>query len=91
MAENERSRPATNGPASETALSTTSDPTVETVDATAAFREAFAVLVRGKSLRRHLYLNLPAAERVVRQARARGDLADLVLVRLVPVGSVSDD
>ena len=49
------------------------------------FRTSFAVLVRGKSVRRHLYFNLPAAERAVKRARARGDRADLLLVELVPV------
>lgn len=50
-----------------------------------AFRNCFAVLVRGKTIRRHLYFNLPAAERAVKRARARGDAADMVLVMLVPV------
>ncbi|MBG6238376.1 hypothetical protein IWX78_001331 [Mycetocola sp. CAN_C7] len=49
------------------------------------FRNSYAVLVRGKSIRRHLYFNLPAAARAVNRALARGDKADLVLVRLVPV------
>lgn len=52
------------------------------------FRTSYAVLVRGKSVRRHLYFNLPAAERAVRRAEARGDRADMVLVQLVPVGDV---
>lgn len=64
-------------------------------DAAAKFRNAYAVLVRGKSVRRHLYLNLPAAERTVRRALDRGVPADLVLVRLMPVvdaaGVVVDD
>jgi len=55
--------------------------------AAARFRNAYAVLVRGKSVRRHLYLNLPAAERVVRRALDRGAAADMVLVRLVPVNA----
>ena len=49
------------------------------------FRDSYAVLVRGKTTRRHLYFNLPAAERAVRRALARGADADMVLVRLVPV------
>ena len=49
------------------------------------FRTSYAVLVRGKSVRRHLYFNLPAAERAVRRAHSRGDRADLLLVELVPV------
>lgn len=49
------------------------------------FRTSYAVLVRGKAVRRHLYFSLPAAERTVKRAEARGDRAELVLVRLVPV------
>lgn len=49
------------------------------------FRGCYAVLVRGKTVRRHLYFNLPAAERALRRARARGALAEMVLVRLEPV------
>jgi hypothetical protein len=58
-----------------------------TVESNAAsyFRNSYAVLVRGKSVRRHLYFNLPAAERAVKRALARGDKADLILVKLVPV------
>ena len=54
-------------------------------DAAGFFRHSYAVLVRGKTVRRHLYFNLPAAERTVKRALARGDRADLVLVQLVPV------
>lgn len=54
-------------------------------DAEAYFRDCYAVLVRGKTVRRHLYFNLPAAERAVRRAEARGDSAAMVLVQLVPV------
>lgn len=64
------------------------DPAVVRHDDDAAevfFRTSFAVLVRGKSVRRHLYFNLPAAERAVQRALARGDRADLLLVELVPV------
>ena len=49
------------------------------------FRNSYAVLVRGKSVRRHLYFNLPAADRTVKRALERGDKAELILVRLVPV------
>jgi hypothetical protein len=49
------------------------------------FRDSYAVLVRGKTTRRHLYFNLPAAERAVQRALARGADADMVLVRLVRV------
>lgn len=58
----------------------------ETLDITEVFfRDSYAVLVRGKTVRRHIYLNLPAATRTVARARARGDRADMILVRLVPV------
>ena len=53
--------------------------------AEAHFRGCFAVLVRGKTTRRHLYFNLPAAERAVRRALGRGDVAEMVLVRPEPV------
>lgn len=49
------------------------------------FNDCYAVLVRGKTVRRHLYFNLPAAQRTVQRAHRRGDAADIVLVRLVPV------
>jgi hypothetical protein len=61
--------------------------TADLPDAAEHFRGAYAVLVRGKTVRRHLYLNLPAAERAERRARLRGDHADLLLVQLVPVDS----
>lgn len=54
-------------------------------DAAVFFRHCYAVLVRGKSVRRHLYLSLSAADRTVQRARERGDRADMVLVQLVPV------
>ena len=53
--------------------------------ADACFRHAYAILVRGKTVRRHLYFNLPAAERAVRRAMMRGDQASMLLVELVPV------
>jgi hypothetical protein len=55
-------------------------------DAVARFQDAYAVVVIGKAARRHVFFGLPAAQRAVDRARARGDFADLVLVRLVPVG-----
>lgn len=58
-------------------------------DAAVFFRNAYAVLVRGKSVRRHLYFNLPGAQRVVERARRRGDQADMVLVQLVPVDAMT--
>lgn len=56
-------------------------------DAAAVFRDCYAVLVRGRTVRRHLYFNLPAATRTVQRALERGDRAELVLVKLVPVDS----
>ena len=58
---------------------------VRPAEAEVFFRDCYAVLVRGKTVRRHLYFNLPAAERAVKRAHARGASAELVLVRLVPV------
>jgi hypothetical protein len=49
------------------------------------FRNAHAVLVRGKVDRRHLFFSLDAAERAVRRALERGDRAEMILVELVPV------
>lgn len=49
------------------------------------FADAYAVLVVGKATRRHVFFNLPAAERAVDRAHSRGDDAALVLLRLVPV------
>lgn len=54
-------------------------------DSAVFFRDSYAVLVRGKAVRRHLYFSLPAATRTVQRARARGDHAEIVLVKLVPV------
>lgn len=53
--------------------------------ATVAFRDAYAVLVRGKSVRRRLFLSIAAAERTVKRAHARGAFAEMVLVKMVPV------
>lgn len=55
-------------------------------EAVARFQDAYAVVVIGKAARRHVFFGLPAAQRAVDRANARGDFADLVLVRLVPVG-----
>lgn len=66
-------------------MSITTDSTMVPTDAADHFRTSYAVLVRGRSIRRHLYFNLPAAERVVKRAQNRGDQAELILVRLVPV------
>ena len=61
------------------------DPHSDTRPADSFFRNSYAVLIRGKSVRRHLYFNLPAAQRALERAEKRGDKAELVLVRLVPV------
>jgi hypothetical protein len=66
-------------------------PVTDAASADAYFRGCYAVLVRGKAVRRHLYLSLGAAERVVRNANARGDRAEMVLVQLVPVRGGRDD
>lgn len=84
MIREDESRPAGNWTAQEV-ISDTNDYTEDA--AVAFFRNSYAVLVRGKCVRRHLYFNLPAAQRAVERALARGDRADLVLVRLVPVDS----
>ena len=50
------------------------------------FVNCHAVLVRSvKRTHRHLFFNLPAAERAVLRALARGDRAEMILVQLVPV------
>lgn len=78
--------PAVRGLENSAAGRVQSDSTADHIeDAEQFFRESFAVLVRGKTVRRHLYFNLPAADRAVRRARARGDYAEMVLVQLVPV------
>lgn len=59
-------------------------------DTETAFRHAYAILVRGKAVRRHLFLSLPAAERAVRRAHGRGDSAEMILVELVPVAKAGD-
>ncbi|WP_182354209.1 hypothetical protein [Flaviflexus huanghaiensis] len=63
------------------------DPHADTRPADTFFRDSYAVLVRGKAVRRHLYFNLPAAQNAVRRAEKRGDRADMILVKLVPVDS----
>lgn len=68
-----------------TVSGTAAQPDEITRAASAAFDDAHAVIVSGRTIRRHLYFNLPAAERAVKRARARGDDAAMVLVRLVPV------
>lgn len=52
---------------------------------------AYAVLVvcPGGKYRRRLYLALDSAQRQVDRARARGEHARLVLVRLTPAGEVN--
>lgn len=46
------------------------------------FHDAYAVLVTGKAVRRHVYFNLPSAQRAVERAHARGADAELMLVQL---------
>ena len=92
LLEQKRIRPAGNradeveeGGSTGSILAESTDNGYDDAPAAEYFRGAYAVLVRGRTVRRHLYFNLPAAERAVKRAHARGDLADLVLVRLVPV------
>lgn len=88
------SRPAGNGTASQKlagqalqSVAAAADTNHEDAPAAVFFRNCYAVLVRGKSVRRHLYFNLPAAERAAQRATTRGHRAELVLVKLVPVDS----
>src|SRR3954454_11421773 len=79
---------ATNGkPAQSVSTAIKSDSRVQgvTPEMVARFKDAYAVLVIGKAARRHVFFGLPAAQRAVDRARARGDYAELVLVRLEPV------
>lgn len=46
------------------------------------FDQAYAILVTGKTTRRQLYFGLPAAQKAVERARARGAHAELILVQL---------
>ena len=98
MTKDKRIRPAANGTESKHSsdgLATPSianspaksayDPHSDTRPADSFFRNSYAVLVRGKSVRRHLYFNLPAAQRALERAEKRGDRAEMILVRLVPV------
>lgn len=87
------SRPAGNGPASKS-LGNDSDSTAWTDSSDRArsvvseVKDAYAVLVVGKAKRRHVFFGLPAAQKAVERAHARGDFADLVLVKLTPVGEI---
>lgn len=88
-----RTRPAGNGTHSEdqaggrsTAILSQGAPSTSVErEALRRFADAYAVLVVGKATRRHVFFNLPAAERAVDRALSRGDDAALVLLRLVPV------
>ena len=88
-----RTRPAGNGAHSEdqaggrstVSVSQGAPSTSVEREALRRFADAYAVLVVGKATRRHVFFNLPAAERAVDRAHSRGDEAVLVLVRLVPV------
>src|SRR4051794_26063557 len=83
------SRPAggTTEPAQSISAATKSEASVQGVSPqiVARFKDAYGVLVIGKASRRHVFFGLPAAQRAVDNARARGDYAELVLVRLEPV------
>lgn len=87
------SRPAGNGPASKSLGNVTdstahTDSTERTRRVVAEVKDAYAVVVIGKVKRRHVFFGLPAAQKAVDRAHARGDFADLVLVRLTPVGEL---
>lgn len=56
-------------------------------EAKARLTGTYCVLVSGKTVRRHLYLNLPAAQRAVERAKKKGYAAHLILCQLVPVDS----
>lgn len=56
--------------------------------AEARFDHAYAVLVTGRAVRRHVYFNLPSAQRAVERARARGADAEMILVRLHVIDSL---
>lgn len=60
-------------------------PHLSHTDAVARLRDCYAVIVAGKTVRKHLYFNLPAAKHAVTRAQARGATAHMILVRLVPV------
>lgn len=62
-----------------------SRPHLGRAEALSRLRDCYAVVVAGKTVRKHLYFNLPAAQRAVTRAKDRGATAHLVLVRLVPV------
>ena len=81
----EEAQPEIPAKASSTRLAAGNDisPSPEVVS---RFKDAYAVLVIGKVARRHVFFGLPAAQKAVERAHARGDHAELMLVRLVPVG-----
>lgn len=54
-------------------------------------RGAYAVVVSGKTVRRHLYFNLPSAEQAMRRAAEKGYTAHLIAVRLEVLEEVFDD
>lgn len=55
-------------------------------DVVSCIKDAYAVLVVGKASRRRVLFGLPAAEKAVARAHARGDYAELLLVKIVPAG-----
>lgn len=60
-------------------------PHLTATDARQRLTDCYAVVVAGKTVRKHLYFNLPAAQRAAERAHTRGAVAHLILVRLVPV------
>ena len=78
---NNRTRPAGNGTHSEDqaggrstlSLSQGAPSTSVEREALRRFADAYAVLVVGKATRRHVFFNLPAAERAVDRAHSRGE------------------
>lgn len=86
------SRPGGGSEAAESVVATHSQATAPAplahltrADAARRLTDCYAVIVAGKAVRKHLYFNLPAAQRAAERATARGAEAHLILVRLVPV------
>lgn len=67
------------------------DTGITRASATDRLRHCYAVVVAGKTIRKHLYFNLPAAQRAVTRAEARGAVAHMILVQLVPVDAHEHD
>lgn len=90
-----RSRPAGNGTATKLERALTPQYAMTGDLATLAAKSSYAIrcvqTLRTGQTRTQVYSNLPAAIRAVERARARGCEAVLSLVRIVPVGIVTDD